>query len=105
VVINTQKGCFKYKWLPFGVASAPALFQRTLENLLKGISNVSVYLDDILIMESHEKPTCRTRRLFYHARRIQACISNVASATLSRKVWNISDMSFWRRGCSHLQRK
>ena len=49
VTINTQKGLFRYNRLPFGVASAPSIFQRTMENLLHGIPHVSVYIDDILI--------------------------------------------------------
>ena len=47
--INTSKGLFKYNRLPFGIASAPSLFQRTMENLLHDIPKVSVYLDDILV--------------------------------------------------------
>jgi hypothetical protein len=47
--INTHKGLYRYQRLPFGVSSAPAIFQRTMEVLLQGIPNVSVYLDDILI--------------------------------------------------------
>lgn len=31
-----------------GVASAPAIFQRTMESLFRGIPLVAVYLDDIL---------------------------------------------------------
>ena len=49
VVISTQKGLFRYNRLPFGVSSAPGIFQRTMENLLQGIPHVVVYLDDILI--------------------------------------------------------
>ena len=49
VTINTQKGLFQYNRLPFGVASAPAIFQRYMDTLLQGIRGVSVYLDDILI--------------------------------------------------------
>ena len=37
VTINTQKGLFQYTRLPFGVSSAPAIFQRTMDNLLQGI--------------------------------------------------------------------
>ena len=49
VTINTHKGLYKYKRLPFGVASAPAIFQRTMEATLQGLQMVCVYLDDILV--------------------------------------------------------
>ena len=57
--INTQKGLFQYKRLPFGVSSAPTIFQRTMDSLLQGIPQTCVYLDDILItgntVEEHLK--------------------------------------------------
>ena len=49
VTVNTHKGLYRYQRLPFGVSSAPAVFQRTMETLLQGIPNVCVYLDDILV--------------------------------------------------------
>lgn len=49
VTINTHKGLYQYNRLPFGVTAAPSIFQRTMENLLQGIPNVCVYIDDILI--------------------------------------------------------
>ena len=47
--ISTHKGLFHYKRLPFGFASAPAIFQQTMDSLLQGILHTCVYLDDILI--------------------------------------------------------
>ena len=47
--INTHKGLYKYNRLPFGVATAPALFQRVMESLLKDLPYVCIYLDDILV--------------------------------------------------------
>lgn len=50
-VINTHRGLFCYNRLPFGVSSAPAIFQRTMETILTGIPGVQVYLDDVLVAE------------------------------------------------------
>ena len=49
VTINTHKGLFRYNRLPFGVASAPAIFQRYMDSLLQGCKGVTAYLDDILV--------------------------------------------------------
>ena len=49
VTVNTHKGLYKYNRLPFGVSSAPAIFQQVMENLLQGFSKVCVYIDDILV--------------------------------------------------------
>ena len=54
VVINTHKGLYRYTRLPFGIASAPAVFQKTMGTILQGIPNVLCYLDDILITELSE---------------------------------------------------
>ena len=34
--------------------SAPGIFQTVMENILQGISNVTVYLDDILLSSATE---------------------------------------------------
>ena len=49
VTINTHQGLYHYTKLPFGVSSAPAIFQRTMDSILQGLPRVICYLDDILI--------------------------------------------------------
>jgi len=49
VVINTSKGLFQYNCLPFGISSALGIFQTVIENVLQGVPNTTIYLDDILI--------------------------------------------------------
>ena len=49
LTVNTHQGLYRYKRLTFGVASAPAIFQRVMDTMLQGIPNVVCYLDDILV--------------------------------------------------------
>ena len=47
--INTHKGLFRYNRLCYGIASAPAIFQRTLEQLFSELDSVKNYIDDLYI--------------------------------------------------------
>ena len=53
--INTHKGLYQYNRLPFGISSAPAIFQRTMEKILRDIPQVFVYIDDILLTGGTER--------------------------------------------------
>lgn len=47
--LNTHRGLYKCTRLLYGIASAPAIWQREIENILKYIPGVAVFLDDIKI--------------------------------------------------------
>lgn len=51
-MINTHRGLYRFTRLPFGVASAPAIFQRVMDTILQGLPKVICYLDDILVTGS-----------------------------------------------------
>ena len=55
VTINTHQGLYQYTRLPFGIASAPAIFQRLMETILQGIPGVVCYIDDILVTGKNEE--------------------------------------------------
>ena len=48
-VINTHKGLYRYTRLPFGIASAPAVFLKFMDTMLQGIPHVICFIDDILV--------------------------------------------------------
>ena len=49
VTVSTHWGPYQYNRLPFGVASAPVVFQKLMEQTLQGIQGVAYYLDDVFI--------------------------------------------------------
>ena len=59
LTVNTHKGLYQYVRLPFGISSAPSIFQAVMDQILKGQKNTICYLDDILIMgqnrEEHDE--------------------------------------------------
>lgn len=61
LTLNTLKGLYKVKRLPFGISAAPAIFQRFMETMLSGITGVCAYLDDVII--SGKDATAHAERL------------------------------------------
>ena len=45
----THDGLFRFKRVPFGLASAPSCFQRMMPTILKGLQGVQCYLDGIIV--------------------------------------------------------
>lgn len=47
--ISTPFGFFRYKRMPFGISSAPAIFQKITDQIVAGIPYCAAYLDDIIV--------------------------------------------------------
>uniref|UniRef100_A0A1I8BHK6 RNA-directed DNA polymerase n=1 Tax=Meloidogyne hapla TaxID=6305 RepID=A0A1I8BHK6_MELHA len=45
----------KVQRLPFGVKSAPAIFQKLMDELISGLNGVFAYLDDLIIVSKNER--------------------------------------------------
>ena len=74
--INTHKGLFQYNRLPYGVSSAPGIFQRNMENLLQNIPYVIVRVDDILVSGANDDD---------HLRNLEEVLKRLAEAGLRLK--------------------
>lgn len=48
-VINTSKGLYRHKRLPFGISSSSAIFQRYMEMVTQGMIGVMPFQDDVLL--------------------------------------------------------
>ena len=75
MTITTHKGLYEYQRLPFGVASAPAIWQRAMDQVLQGLPNVQCYLDDIIVsgktVDDHlQSLNAVLDRLQYHGLRV-----------------------------------
>lgn len=58
LTVNTSMGLFQFQRLPYGVASAPAIFQSMMDEVLKDIPHVGCYIDDVIVAGS-DTVTCQ----------------------------------------------
>ena len=49
VTINTHRGLYQYLRLPYGMSSAPGIFQRIMDCVFQGMPNVVAHLDNSII--------------------------------------------------------
>ncbi|XP_021354167.1 uncharacterized protein K02A2.6-like [Mizuhopecten yessoensis] len=49
LTINTEKGLYRFNRLVYGIASAPAIWQRAMDTVLQGLSGVKCIIDDMLV--------------------------------------------------------
>ena len=47
--MNTPFGRYRWLKLPFGIKSAPEMYQRTMDEILEGIDHAYAVMDDILV--------------------------------------------------------
>lgn len=69
----TPMGRFCFKRLPFGITSAPEIFQRLMTDLLKGLEGTVVVMDDILVYGSTKEE---------HDRHLDAVLRTVKASGL-----------------------
>ena len=55
MTVHTHCGLYCYKRLPFDIAAAPAIFQRTMECLIQSIPRVCLYIGDVLVTGATEQ--------------------------------------------------
>ncbi|XGW11934.1 hypothetical protein V3C99_012977 [Haemonchus contortus] len=59
LTINAHRGLYRYNRLPFGVKSAPGIFQQIMDSMICGLQGVAPYLDDIIVTGHTYEEHCR----------------------------------------------
>jgi len=64
---STPYGLYEFNVMPFGLTGAPGLFQRLMENVLKGLQFeiCLIYLDDVVIFSSSFNEHLQRLRLVF----------------------------------------
>ncbi|XP_064465284.1 uncharacterized protein K02A2.6-like [Ornithodoros turicata] len=73
LTVNTIKGLFRVKRLPFGISAVPGIFQRFIDTLLADIPGTSAYLDDVIVCG---------KDIDEHNRRLEQVLSKLEGANL-----------------------
>ena len=69
---NTPFGRYRFKRLPFGIKSAPEVYQRVMEELFGGIEGCEVIADDLMVWgRNNEEHDQRLKKVLDRAREVQ----------------------------------
>ncbi|XP_037521061.1 uncharacterized protein LOC119397715 [Rhipicephalus sanguineus] len=58
----TESGHYQFRYMPFGIKTAPAVFTKLMRRVLSSVPDVAYYYDDVLIASATWGEHCRTLR-------------------------------------------
>ena len=65
-------GLYQFHRMPFGLTGAPGSFQHLMDTVLRGLSFVTTYIDDVLIFFCHSRTTCQPFTASFPTGRVNA---------------------------------
>ena len=89
--ILSSLGKYQFNRVPFGLAQAPAYFQKLINDILKGCNFTLGYLDDIIIYSRAEKE---------HLEHLEEIFSRLRAAVLKLK---LEKCSFFKKHIQYLR--
>ena len=70
LTINTHRGLYRYNRLPFGIKSAPGIFQQIIDVMLADLPGVVGYIDDIIVVGKSEIEHDQNYIMYLHVYKI-----------------------------------
>ena len=90
--VNTYLDLFRYRRLPFDIASAPAIFQHAMDMILQGIPHVIYYIDDVLVTGKTEEEHLQNLTQVLHRVKGQGMWLKEAKCAFFREKLNTLDI-------------
>lgn len=83
---NVERGHYEFLRMPMGLKNSPSTFQRVMDNVLQGVPNTIVYLDDILVFStSLQEHIVNLKQIFQRLRETNFKIQMDKSEFLKRE--------------------
>lgn len=83
---NVERGHYEFLRMPMGLKNSPSTFQRVMDNVLQGVENTIVYLDDILVFStSLQEHIVNLKKVFQRLRETNFKIQMDKSEFLKRE--------------------
>ena len=93
LTINTIKGLYKVNRLPYGIKTAPHIFQSIMDQILQNIPGVCCYIDDILVTAPSDKE---------HLKRLESVLERLQKHNIRAKKTKCSFMAKEVRYLGHV---
>lgn len=95
---QTSFGRQKFKIFLFGLASAPEIFQKNNKETFKGITNVQIYFDNLVIQAKNEYEHYKTNQLVIDRARKKNFKFNIKKLQLKVDEFKFLGMIFSEKG-------
>ena len=82
---STPQGLFQFKYLPFGLVNAGAIFCRMVRHLLHGLEDVESYIDDIVVHSKNWDSHLRTVQVVLERLRMHGLTAKPSKCEVGQK--------------------
>ena len=103
--VTTPFGLFKFTKMPFGLRNAAQTFQRFMDQVLRGLPSVYVYIDNVLVTSATPEQHLKDLRAVFECLAANDIVINPNKCLFSATSFNFSDTTLTVVECNPLPKK
>ena len=105
LTINTHRGLFRYTRLAYGTASAPAIFQSTIEQVMSSMPGTQVILDDMIVTGKTDQEHLENLKMVFQRLSENGLKANVEKCKFFKEKVTFCGHEIDRNGLHKMHRK